>query len=69
MADELLRTFIAVELDESLRQSLVTLQNRLKKQMPAGSVKWVAPDGMHLTLKFLGDTPPQRIPGDHRGPA
>ncbi len=62
MADELLRTFIAVELDESLRQSLVTLQNRLKKQTPAGSVKWVAPDGMHLTLKFLGDTPPQRIP-------
>jgi 2'-5' RNA ligase len=59
---EILRTFIAVELDEALRRSLVSLQNRLKRQTPAGSVKWVAPEGMHLTLKFLGDTPSERVP-------
>jgi 2'-5' RNA ligase len=59
---EILRTFVALELDEALRRSLVSLQNRLKRQTPSGSVKWVAPEGMHLTLKFLGDTPSERIP-------
>ena len=61
MPDESLRTFIAIELDESLRRALQSLQNRLKRQMPPGSVKWVAPEGVHLTLKFLGDTPAARV--------
>ena len=29
----------------------------------AGSVRWVNPDGAHLTLKFLGDTPESAVPG------
>jgi 2'-5' RNA ligase len=62
VTDETLRTFIALELDEALRRSLVGLQSRLKRQVPAGSVRWVAPEGMHLTLKFLGDTPAGRVP-------
>jgi 2'-5' RNA ligase len=62
MVDEVLRTFIAVELDEVLLHDLAALQNRFKKQTPMGSVKWVAPAGMHLTLKFLGDTPSERVP-------
>jgi len=62
MPEETLRTFIAIELDESLRRSLGALQNRLKRQVPPGSVRWVAPEGIHLTLKFLGDTPGDRIP-------
>jgi RNA 2',3'-cyclic 3'-phosphodiesterase len=56
------RTFIAIELDEAIRVALRTVQDRLKRQVPPGSVKWVAPDGIHLTLKFLGDTPVGRIP-------
>ena len=62
MTGEILRIFIALELDEALRRSLVSLQNRLKRQTPSGSVKWVAPEGMHLTLKFLGDAPLEQIP-------
>ena len=61
MPEEILRTFIAIELDEPLRHALGVAQNRLKRQTPPGSVKWVAPDGIHLTLKFLGDTPAGRI--------
>lgn len=61
MPDEILRTFIAVELDEPLRSALRSAQEKLKRQTPPGSVKWVGPDGIHLTLKFLGDTPASRI--------
>ena len=57
MPDEILRTFIAIELDEPLRIALRSIQEKLKRQAPPGSVKWVGPDGIHLTLKFLGDTP------------
>ena len=62
MADEILRTFIAIELDEPLRLAIGRVQTKFKRQAPPGSVKWVAPDGIHLTLKFLGDTPASRVP-------
>ena len=62
MPDEILRTFIAIELDEPLRIALRSVQEKLKRQAPPGSVKWVGTDGIHLTLKFLGDTPQGRVP-------
>lgn len=55
------RTFIAVELDEELRRGLQGLQDRLREQIAPRSVRWVRPEGIHLTLKFLGDTPVGRI--------
>jgi 2'-5' RNA ligase len=62
MPDEILRTFIAIELDEPLRIALRSVQEKLKRQAPPGSVKWAGSDGIHLTLKFLGDTPQGRVP-------
>jgi 2'-5' RNA ligase len=61
MSGEILRTFIAIELDEPLRLALRSVQDQLKRGAPPGSVKWVGPDGIHLTLKFLGDTPGSRV--------
>jgi RNA 2',3'-cyclic 3'-phosphodiesterase len=61
MPDEILRTFIAIELDEMLRIAIGRVQGKLKRAAPAGGVKWVASDSIHLTLKFLGDTPRSRI--------
>jgi 2'-5' RNA ligase len=55
------RTFIAIELDEELRDGLQGLQDRLREQISPRSVRWVRPEGIHLTLKFLGDTPVGRI--------
>jgi 2'-5' RNA ligase len=56
-----LRTFIAIALDEELRGNLGRLQDQLRERMPPRSVRWVRPAGIHLTLKFLGDTPPQLV--------
>jgi len=51
-----LRTFIAVELDQELKATLAGIQARLRGAVPPRAVRWVQPEGIHLTLKFLGDT-------------
>ena len=58
---EQIRTFIAIELDESIKDGLTQLQKRLEGQTPRGSVRWVRSEGIHLTLKFLGDVPADQI--------
>ncbi len=61
MPDLTLRTFIAIELDQEVRDALGRVQGKFKRQAPDGSVKWVNPEAIHLTLKFLGDTPVSKI--------
>lgn len=56
-----LRTFIAIELDRELKGHLRDLQSHLREQVAPRSVRWVRPEGIHLTLKFLGDTPLAQI--------
>jgi RNA 2',3'-cyclic 3'-phosphodiesterase len=51
-----LRTFIAIDLSAQLRAGLGALQDRLRGELGTRSVRWVQPQGIHLTLKFLGDT-------------
>jgi 2'-5' RNA ligase len=58
---EQIRTFVAIELSQGLQDSLKYLQDRLKHQLPERTVRWVRPEGVHLTLKFLGDVPAVRI--------
>jgi 2'-5' RNA ligase len=49
-----IRSFIAIELPYELRIELGNLQNSLISSQQ-NWVKWVKPDSIHLTLKFLGD--------------
>jgi 2'-5' RNA ligase len=56
-----LRLFIAVELDGALRDALGRLQDELRKQ-GLERLRWTRYDGIHLTLKFLGETPDERVP-------
>ncbi len=56
---EKIRSFIAIELPQDLKTELAGLQAKLKVDRPR--VKWVSPDGIHLTLKFLGDVDASRI--------
>jgi 2'-5' RNA ligase len=54
---EKIRTFIAIELSEEVKEGLAELQEKLKGKAPQGTVRWVRPEGIHLTLKFLGNIP------------
>ncbi len=59
---ETIRAFVAIPLPPSLLDRLSILQRQLEKQVPPQSVRWVRGEGIHLTLKFLGDTPVEKLP-------
>ncbi len=59
---ETIRAFIAIPLPSALLTKLAALQQRLERQIPPRSVRWVQAEGIHLTLKFLGDTPANKLP-------
>lgn len=52
---ETVRTFIAIQLEPGIQKSLAELQRRLRNTDL--QVKWVAPQNIHLTMKFIGDVP------------
>jgi len=54
-----MRTFIAVELAPELKAALEALIGNVGKN--AADIAWVKPEAMHLTLKFLGDIPEDRV--------
>lgn len=50
------RTFLAVDLDESLRRMLAGATWKLSAGLGSRDrVNWVAPENLHVTMKFLGD--------------
>jgi RNA 2',3'-cyclic 3'-phosphodiesterase len=54
------RLFIAADLPQAVKAALVAAQEHLRQGRPP--IRWAAPDAMHLTLRFLGDTSSDRIP-------
>ena len=59
---ETIRAFIAIPLPHPLLEKLGALQRQLEKRIPSRSVRWVRAESIHLTLKFLGDTPTDKLP-------
>jgi RNA 2',3'-cyclic 3'-phosphodiesterase len=55
-----MRTFIAVEIPEEIGRAVGDYITILQQTIP--HVKWVSPDNMHLTMKFLGEVDEKRIP-------
>jgi RNA 2',3'-cyclic 3'-phosphodiesterase len=48
-----MRTFIAVELPEKIIYTIGKVQEKIKSH--GLKIRWVRPENVHLTLKFLGD--------------
>jgi 2'-5' RNA ligase len=65
MADDIstgkLRLFVAIPLPEAVRNAIVGVQEELRKLVSPKAVRWTQPEQFHLTLKFLGDVPGDRV--------
>jgi 2'-5' RNA ligase len=57
--DRDLRLFVACELPPEARDALGQVQSSLR-EAGAGRLRWVRPEGIHLTLKFLGAVAPDK---------
>lgn len=65
--DERQRLFVALEVPATWQRLLGQLQEDLRTAIAqdlgeeAPRLRWTRPEGIHLTLKFLGETPRKRI--------
>lgn len=55
-----MRLFIAIEVPDEIRQGMAEIQGRLKG--PGVDAGWTRQEGIHLTLKFLGEVPEAKAP-------
>jgi len=55
-----MRAFIAIDLPGWIRDRLREVQDKLKGNQ-GGNISWSRPDGIHLTIKFLGDVEEGKI--------
>jgi len=55
-----IRIFICIELPGTVQALFAEIQASLKEI--GADVSWVKPSNIHLTLKFLGDVPEQKVP-------
>lgn len=57
--NERIRTFVAVPVDDAVRQAVARWQARLAA--PGVDIKWVEPHNLHITLAFLGELEPAAV--------
>jgi len=55
------RAFIAVEMPPELQKRLAEVQDRLRRELRDLPIRWVRPESIHLTLKFLGMVPASHV--------
>lgn len=54
-----MRTFIAIEIPAEIKKEMAKVQDELKRS--GADAGWTRPEGIHLTLKFLGEVPETKI--------
>lgn len=58
---EEIRTFVAIELSTGIKSELTRVQEMLREKIATPHLRWADPTNVHLTLKFLGNVPLDRI--------
>ncbi|HEX2948045.1 MAG TPA: RNA 2',3'-cyclic phosphodiesterase [Armatimonadota bacterium] len=55
-----IRSFIAIEIERTILERLTAVQQELRQS--GADVSWTRPEGIHLTLKFLGNISQEQVP-------
>ncbi len=50
-----IRSFIAINLSESVKDVLKDVEDKFRKTLRKSKISWVKKDNFHITLRFLGD--------------
>ncbi len=61
MSGSAARLFVAVDIPEAARESVAAAAAELRGEAP--HARWVRPENLHLTLKFIGAYPEERLEG------
>jgi 2'-5' RNA ligase len=57
----MVRAFIAIEVPAQMQRAIADSTAALKSALPKPLIRWVVPQNVHLTLKFLGDVSPASL--------
>ena len=58
---EHVRLFVACEVPDDVKDTIGEVIEGLR-QKSGTAVRWIKPDGVHVTLKFLGEEPTKKLP-------
>jgi 2'-5' RNA ligase len=56
-----IRSFLAIDPNDAAAEALRGWLEALRREPWAAHVRWVAPENLHITLRFLGDVAPARL--------
>src|SRR5260370_20500949 len=54
-----MRIFIALDIEEAIRQRIARFMDGVRGFAP--DARWVRPESLHITLKFIGETAPENV--------
>ena len=54
-----MRTFLALDIDPDIRQKIEQFMDGIRAFAP--DVRWLKPESLHVTLKFLGEQSPEAV--------
>lgn len=58
---EHVRLFVACEVPDEVKQAIGETIDTLRSRS-GNAVRWIRPEGVHVTLKFLGEVPVKKLP-------
>src|SRR3954462_14404385 len=51
-----MRLFVGIAISEPIREEISAYMQRLQSVCPNAAAKWVKPESLHVTLKFIGQS-------------
>jgi len=54
-----MRTFVALDIDDAIRERIQRFMDGVSGFAP--DARWVRPESLHVTLKFIGEKPPESV--------